>query len=640
MSKTGKITLMIVRLKFQKQSALKFVSRTIPYSGGYDTRQLTLGFIPVVIFAICIYSLALAADVTFNAGVDKNSVALNDTVQYTLTVSGNSAGNAPSPSLPKFVNLTVVGTSKSSNFSFINGQTSVSKSFIYTLQPEKIGQAHIGQASININGQTYTTEQIDIKVTKAQGGKPQSGPRAGGRSRFPSVWDDFDEFFNSPFPRFQKPQAVKDPIKVDLKASQNTVYVNQQILLTFTFYRRVNLLQSPSYSPPETTGFWAVNLPTDKDVHEAMLNGIKYVAQDFKTALFPTTAGDFTIGSATLIVQTDPFNTAQMIKTNPLKIKVLPLPNDGKPVSFAGAVGEYSMDVSLRQNQIERGEPIQITAKIWGRGNIQTISEPVSFLTSEFKKLSSTGKEDLVKEKGGVSGSKSFEIVLIPLKEGKFTLPPFEFSYFDPVKKKYLTIKSLELSLNILPSKVPLPQEYEKSLTDENAKKQMPPVTIDWRKIGATVFTVLTSIYFWLPSLLIIALIIIFVLYRKYQEKLVADPMKLRQKQALKVAQKRLKKAFHLLKKNELKEFLGEIFNSTAKYLGDKYGFSASGITTDGLREILSSKGLSPEAQKQLESFILECDLLRFTPSSLSRGKAVELAKVAEQLIVAVEKIS
>ena len=84
---------------------------------------------------------------------------------------------------------------------------------------------------------------------------------------------------------------------------------------------------------------------------------------------------------------------------------------------------------------------------------------------------------------------------------------------------------------------------------------------------------------------------------------------------------------------------MGEIFNSTAKYLGDKYGFSTAGITTDRLRDILKNQGLPLDAQNQLENFILECDMLRFTPSSLSREKAVELAQVAEKLIITVEKI-
>ena len=459
----------------------------------------------VISFVFFIFSTAFAADVTFNASVDKNTVALDDTVQYTVSVSGSSVGNAPSPTLPKFLNLNVVGTSQSSNFSFINGQTSVSKSFIYTLQPEKVGQARIGSASININGQTYTTEPIDIKITKAEGNKTQHGTQTGGRARLPGMWDDFDEFFKSPFSRFRQQQAVKDPVKADLKASQTTVYVNQQILLTFTFYRRVNLFQAPSYSPPDTTGFWSVNLPTDKDLHEVTLNGIKYLAQDFKTVLFPTTAGDFTIGPATLVAQTDPFNSAQTIKTNPLKIKVMPLPEKGKPNNFSGAVGDYQMDVSLKQNEIERGQPVQITAKVWGKGNIQTISEPVSSLSGEFKKLSANGKEDLIKEKTGVSGSKSFDIVLIPLKEGKFTLPPFEFSYFDPIRKEYRSLKSREMGLNILPSKVPLPQEYEKGLADETAKKQATPIVIPWQKISAAIVAIVTSVYFWSPVLVTIA---------------------------------------------------------------------------------------------------------------------------------------
>ena len=39
----------IERLKLKKRSALNFVSRTIPHSGGYNTPKLALGFIPVIL---------------------------------------------------------------------------------------------------------------------------------------------------------------------------------------------------------------------------------------------------------------------------------------------------------------------------------------------------------------------------------------------------------------------------------------------------------------------------------------------------------------------------------------------------------------------------------------------------------------
>lgn len=591
--------------------------------------------IALICFTLCFFSITSADDTIFNASVDKDTVAMDDTVQYTLEISGSSIGNTPGPALPQFANLRVVGSYQSSNISIVNGKVNVTKSFTYTLQPEKIGQARIDPAGITITGQTYKTKAIDLTITAATGEKTE--PQPGSHSRFPGIWDNFDEFFSSPFPHFRQPEVVKDPVKVELKASRATAYVNQQIILTFTFYRRINLFQNPLYTPPDTTGFWAVNLPTDKNPREVTLNGVKYLAQDFKTALFPTTAGKFTLAPASLTVQTDPFGGTETIKTTPLEIKVLPLPEEGKPKIFNGSVGQYQMKVWLKEQKIERGKPVQITAKIEGEGNIQTISEPVIELCREFKKLSASGKEELIKGKYGTSGSKSFEIVLIPLKEGRYTLPPFEYSYFDPVKEEYRTLKSQVLSLNILPERFPLPQEYEKELAQETAKKPV-AIIIPLKKIGAVIFKMATSVFFRLPGLIILAAIFTFILYKRHQKKLVADPLKLRQRQALKVARKRLKISFRLLKQNKLKEFIGGVFFCMAKYLGDKYGFSAAGITTDRLKEILSRKGLTSEVQEQLENFIFECDMLRFTPSSLDKEKAEQLARLAEKLIVMIER--
>lgn len=590
------------------------------------------------VFYILVYlslgiNLAVAADITFNASVDRTTVPLDEHIQLTLEVLGSSGGG--NPVLPQLTNLRIVGTYQSSNISIVNGQVNVARSFIYTLAPEQVGEAEIASASIVIGGQTYTTQPIKITVVGAKGKKTQ--PQSPSRSK--SVWDDFDDFFNSPFPhqRWQEPEVIKDPIKVDLKVSHNTAYVNQQILLTFSFYRRVNLAQNPSYTPPDTTGFWAINLSNEESPREVILDGVKYMVQDFKTVLFPTTAGNFTISPATLVVQIEPFSPAETIKTNPLKINILPLPKEGKPKNFSGVVGDYRMDVQLKKNKVERGQPIQITVKISGNGNIQTISEPIIELPVEFKKLSAIGKENIIKGNNGISGSKSFEMVLIPLKEGRFTLPPFEFSYFDPMKKEYRTIKSQKLSVNILPSSVPLPKEYEENLVQESSKQPV-AIVIPWHKIGTMLFKITTSIFFWLPATIILITLIAFIISRNYQKRLAADPLKLRQRQAIKVAKKRLKTSLRLLKQNKMKEFIGEIFNTMANYLGDKYGFSGAGITTDGLKKILEQKGLTIEVQEQLEIFIFECDLLRFTPSSLSHDKANHLAQMAENLIIVIEK--
>ncbi|OGB87946.1 hypothetical protein A3H38_04875 [candidate division WOR-1 bacterium RIFCSPLOWO2_02_FULL_46_20] len=583
----------------------------------------------ILAMIICCLGFAAYGDTQFTARVDKTSVALDDVVSYTLTVAGSGANNAPSPALPSFSNLQIISTSQSSNISIVNGQMSAEKSYTYTLQPTQVGQAHIGAANINVNGQTLTSNPIDITVTEATGNKPQQ--QAQQRQSFPLLRDD--DFFNFAPPHFRQSQPVKDPVKVLSKVNRRSAYVNQLVLLTFSFYRRVNLFQQPSFAPPNTTGFWSIQLPVSQRLREVELDGYRYLAQDFRTALFPTSPGKYTIGSASLTAQTDPFSNPQTFKTNPIEITVLPLPEDGKPEDFAGLVGRYKMQVWAKETTIERGKPLQLTAKVWGEGNIQTISEPQCKVPKEFRKISAAAEEKLDKNSTNISGSKSFEIVLIPLKEGSFTLPPFTFSYFDPSQNKYVRLTSQATPIQVTPSSVPLPNEYTENLDDDKAQGTV-DINIPWNKIGGFIIIIIASIYLWI-GLIVVALVGLGVwAVKRYQTASAIDPAR----RALKVAKKKLRRSYNLINANKLKEFIGEIFTATTKYLGDKYHFSSAGVTADSLREILSKKGISEEIQKQVEDFNDECDLIRFTPSSLTKGKATELAKIAEDLIVLIEK--
>ncbi|MBU1027219.1 MAG: BatD family protein [Candidatus Margulisbacteria bacterium] len=579
---------------------------------------------------------ANAAEINFSASVDKTSVALDDTLNYTINISGSDANRAPSPALPSFSNLRAIASGSSSNISIINGQTSVQKAYTYTLQPTSRGTGQIGQAKIVVDGTEYTTDPISVSITSATGQNKQR-PQVKVVPKQSNIWAEFDNFFRRPFPSITHPDIIEDPIKIATTVSNSRPYVNELIVLTFTFYRRVNLLSSPNYSPPDTKGFWAIDLPATNNQRQVEIDGNTYLAQDFKTALFPTTSGPQTIGPAALVAAIDPFGPAETFKTKPITISALPLPEDGKPDNFGGSVGSYSMDVWLKDKTVEQGKPIQIIAKISGTGNIQTISEPVIDLPKEFKKLSVTATEDLVKNPTSISGSKTFEIILIPLKDGEITLPAFEFSYFNPATHQYKTIKSKPLHLFISPSSIPLPKEFTEQSEDDSQNNTV-NIVIPWRKIARLIIKTITSTYFLVPLFLIIVSALSFFSFNKYKANIAADPAKARYNRALKLAKKKLKKSYNLIKQNKLKEFIAEIFYASTHYLGDKYNFSAAGITTDQLKDILSGKGISEEIQKQVENFISECDFIRFTPSSLTPAKATDLAKIAENLIILIEK--
>ncbi len=592
-----------------------------------------------IILILFIFTLALSAhatEINFSASVNKISVALDDTVNYTLTISGSGANKAPAPTLPVFSNLRAIASAQSSNISIINGKTSVQKAYNYTLQPTTRGTGKIGAAKIVVDGTTYTTKPISIPITKATG-KAKQRPQVKIVPKKSNIWAEFDSFFRRPFRTMTHPDIIEDPIKIETKVSRSQPYVNQLIVLTFTFYRRVNLLRSPNYTPPDTKGFWAIDLPATNNQRQVELNGNAYLAQDFKTALFPTTSGKQTIGPATLVAAIDPFGPAETIKTKPITINAKPLPKEGKPANYGGSVGQYNMMVSLKDKTIEQGKPIQINVKVSGTGNIQTISEPVIELPKEFKKLSSTATENLVKNPTSISGSKTFEIILIPLKAGEITLPGFEFSFFNPATHKYKTIKSKPLHLSISQSSIPLPKEFTEQSADDSQNNTV-NIAIPWKKIAKFIFKTITSAYFLIPLFLIVVCALSFWSFKKYQAGLAADPVKTRYNRALKLAKKKLKKSYNLIKQNKLKEFIAEIFYATTHYLGDKYNFSAAGITTDQLKNLLAGKGISEEIQKQVEDFIYECDLLRFTPSSLTPAKATDLATIAEGLIVLIER--
>ena len=99
-----------------------------------------------------------------------------------------------------------------------------------------------------------------------------------------------------------------------------------------------------------------------------------------------------------------------------------------------------------------------------------------------------------------------------------------------------------------------------------------------------------------------------------------------------------MKKSRALLNAKKDKDFIADIFESVAHYLGDKFSFSSMGITTDQLKAVLAQKGVGDDLQKRVEDFVLECDLLRFTPALLDRKKAEELFFTAQKLIVEMEE--
>jgi|GEM_PF-4595363 hypothetical protein len=535
----------------------------------------------VLLVLLVAASISFAEEVSFTASVDKTSVALDETVTCSLTITGGDG--SVNPQMPRFTNLVSISRMQSTRISFYNGQESASTGIILTLKPLAVGTATIGSANLDYKGKSYTTNQITINVTKATGTK-KSPVSAKARSSLGS-WDElFDNFFTEPAFSNRTRYSDKAPIMAKTRVSHSTAYVNQPIILTFTFTRRVNLMAPPNYQPPETTGFWTENLPVSKDLREETIDGLRYISQDFKTLLYPIAPGNFKIGSAVLTAQIDPFTQPITISTEPINLNILALPANGKPADFSGAVGNYQLSAAIGDNKIERGKPFTIIAKVFGAGNLETVSEPKMELGSEFKKLSSQttkGKQ-----------TKTFKMIILPLKEGSFVIKPLTFSYFKPDQNRYVELKSQPFNLKVLSSNILLP-EVQKPANQNQAG--VVKISLDWKSLLKK--TVKILVY---PVLFIIAVILARYSWLYRQTKLQANPIRNQRRQL----RQRFKKAESLLKTGQLAESLAEIYNA-----------------------------VSSISWRENVDFITECDLLRFTPGTLDKAKVGELLKRAQKLI-------
>ncbi|GAK60137.1 hypothetical protein U27_00028 [Candidatus Vecturithrix granuli] len=587
---------------------------------------------------------------TFKADVDKTRMAFEDVLVLSFIISGDNMVTDLRPELPDLKKDFDVlrGPNQSSSISIINGKYTSSISYQYMLSPKNTGTLEIGSATLNYEGKTYTTDPIKVEVVK--GAAPDQTPQGPSQQGQGS------------------PQQTEQP-EVFLKAEvdKETAYIGEQITVSFYLYTQVNISGYDISQQPQFTGFWVEELqtPSPPKLQYVALNGQQYgVALMKKTALFPTTSGEVTIDPLvmTLAVRTrsrarawsnDPFNqlfddpffggTQEVIrKTQPLVLKILPLPEENRPATFNGDVGSYSMSVTTSAQKVTQDEPITLTVKIQGSGNIKTIKEPVITLPEAFKRYDTQITENPFPLQEPLQGEKIFETVIIPSQDGEFQIAPVQFSYFDPQRQTYQTLHSEPIHLVVLP-KAQAETPVERLITTKEEvkllgqdirfiKTNMPRLTDQrgsWHQSG--MFLLLHIV----PILAIIAAFG----YKHYRDTYMRDERYVRQKRANKQSKTRLKTAGQLMQQGNSKAFYAEISNILRQYLGDKLNLPPAGISGE-ISQILIEQGLDEDSAQLLKNCLEQCDYARFAPIDASNKDMQTMLEHVEAIISQVERLN
>ncbi|MFH1428332.1 MAG: BatD family protein [Candidatus Margulisiibacteriota bacterium] len=554
-----------------------------------------------------------AADLNFSASVDRTAVSLDTTFTFILTVSGSNVNNVTQPRLPDLSNFSVLSSSQSSSYSWVNGKSSGSKSFKYILRPVTAGTFTIGAAVMEFQGQAYKTAPVSIKVTGSTGSGGQHPGSMPGAQQVPAVTN-----------------APQSNIFTRITLSKTKPYVNEQVILTYSLYRRVQIWQITQSPDIQAKGFWKEDLPDTGSKIYQNINGVQYLVESFKVSLFPMAAGIYTIPPVTMKYVSDFWDRQQKaVESLPLKVTVLPFPQKGKPPEFNQAVGQFDLKAAVDKDQVEGDETVTFKVQIDGAGNIKTVKPPLLPDLGAFRRFDSGISESVDKSGSIVRGKKIYTYVLVPEKSGKHIIGPVRFSYFDPSVGVYKIVESRPITVTA------------KNIPKSSTLRQPVNIIEGFQGQQQNVWLLLikkyeNKVYICGMGLFVLLLGVLVII--RYRNRLRTDTRLYRLKRATGFAQKKLKSAAKLLKEQQKEMFYAAIYKAVSDYIGDKFNVEAVGMTRDQLLELLSAKNASDEIQSQVTGIFDICDFARFAPSKVHIDEMRRTYDDARELIIRLER--
>ncbi len=592
----------------------------------------------VFILVLLIPLFAIAQ--TFTATVDETTVGDNQQFQIFFTLSGQNlkgVRNLKPPSFSDFMALS--GPSQSTNIQFINGVQSASYSYSYILRAKRIGVFTIGKASIEFNGKLYETEPIKITVVKG--------------SSLPKQKKKDGEISN---------EEIAKNLFIRAIVNKRKVFLGEQVTVVYKLYTRLNIAAQMSINKlPQYQGFWTEELEGSNNItfSTEMIDGKQFRVGTLKrAALFPTQTGKLEITPFELTVPiqlrrnrnrnnffddffNDPFGASQTVKynatSNKVTITVLPLPVTGKPESFNGAVGDFTLNAGIDKTTAKTNESMTLKVSISGKGNLELLKLPKLDLPAGFEKYEPKTSEN-INRKNVISGKKTAEYLMIPRVVGKREIPAIEFSYFNPEKKKYFTLRSKSFALNIT--------QGEKLIETEFTSKE------DILKLGSDIRFIKTSNYdiykkeesilfttfFWVGGIVPVILLLVLVGWKRKNDKLAGNLALLHYQRARKVAKSRLKKAKKLMQENNHTEFYTEISLALFGYLEGKFHIPKAEFTIERAADELRDAGVEETLIETVKKTAKDCEFVRFAPGAEKDSAIQSMYDQLTLIIVDVEK--
>lgn len=336
-----------------------------------------------------------------------------------------------------------------------NGRTASFKILTYELTAPQQGEYNIPALKVKVQGKLYQTNPVTISVVK--------------------------------------PGETKQ-LEVETKISERKCYLGQPLVYTLSFYiwtdivraRQINNINitvpfftSDTYEiddidePGQTREIALPVNGTQQPVsqQQVMHNNIDCVKVELVKVVIPTQPGTFELSPATVSADIavgkkqrsrdgffDGFFGSSYefqrfaSRSEPIKIEVLPLPEQERPKDFYGLIGNYDIKAQASPTDVKVGDPITLTIRVSGSRYLAPVRWPdlesIQQMAEGFK-IPEERADGEVK-----AGEKIFTQTIRPTSPEVKEVPKIPLSFFDADKGKYVTVYSDPVPLNVSETRV------------------------------------------------------------------------------------------------------------------------------------------------------------------------------------------
>lgn len=565
----------------------------------------------------------MAQQAHLESDVDRYSLAMGEELELSVTLEVAGAARIGEPELQGPSNDFDVLESRlsASTTSIVNGRVSVQRQWSYILQPRRTGQLTVPGVRVTVNDRVLTTAPRKVQVTSGATGtvkRPQG--EAGGFAA------------GSAAPFEGTPELV-----VRCHTDKKEAFVNEQVIVRVEYYFAYFLLRyfgareltgAAEKWPPGAEGLLAERL-SNAQTQEVSVNGVPYVRVTCLWAVFASSPGQYTIALSTEPLNLPPTYQPRKYTSQPLLLKVKPLPPP--PPDFSGAVGQFTTQLTADKTQVRAGQVLSARVIVDGLGALQDLAPPpipalAGASVSRPAVKSRTMEPRAVGESYVMASRAEFEYVVVPRQAGSLTIPAVSIVYFDPAAGRYRRATSESLQVSVTPGEVtPVATPGEQESTIRHIHAHRPRLVAPGLLLLGPAPAVVLALCLGAVAAATFA--------RVRKDRRCADPARVRASRAATVARRALRRAAAAPEP----QFCTLLGQAVAQYLADRFDLPVALVWGQAWGE-LQQRGLSPHAVEEAAWLLDLCNRARFGPGSGGGGPRREALQRAEALIRAIER--